>query len=173
MVFHRSRSCRISHFEEEASGARRLCTDRTPRGVHCLTAVIRRRHGVFHSKSGTRVIPSRLRERRKKILMQMGLKPDGKDLQFAGDFARAVAFANCSGPCPEQFASRHSMCNGPMSCLLPMLGVVRSPRRDPLKVSYGNPSDRYWRPRNVLCLHGDRVLARSLTRSATNRASHR
>jgi hypothetical protein len=161
VVFHRTRSCR------------RLCTE------PCAS-----RSSLPHSRdppstwsvsqqSGTRVIPSRLREQRKKILMQMGLKPDGKDLQFAGDSARAVAFANCSGPCPEQFASRHSMCNGPMSCLLPMLGVVRSPRRDPLKVSYGNSSDRYWRPRDVLCLYGDCLLARSLTRSATNRASHR
>jgi hypothetical protein len=33
------------------------------------------------------------REQPKAILLQMGLKPDGKDLQFAEDFARAVAFA--------------------------------------------------------------------------------
>jgi hypothetical protein len=62
--------------------------NRAPRGVHCLTAEIRRRHGVFHRKAATRVIPSGLRGQRKEILMQMGLKPDGKDLQFAGDFAR-------------------------------------------------------------------------------------
>lgn len=50
-------------------------------------------------QSGTRVIPSGLREQRKEILMQMGLRPDrkdlhGKDLQFARDFAMPVAFAD-------------------------------------------------------------------------------
>jgi hypothetical protein len=34
-----------------------------------------------------------LREQPKAILLQMGLKADGKDLQFAEDFASAIAFA--------------------------------------------------------------------------------
>jgi MFS superfamily sulfate permease-like transporter len=57
-------------------------------GVTALKQLLKR-----CARSGTRVILSGLREQPKAILLQMGLKPDGKDLQFAEDFASAIAFA--------------------------------------------------------------------------------
>jgi len=77
---------------------------------------------------------------------------------------------NCSGECPVQFASQQSKCNGWMLRLLPMLAVTRLPRHDPVKVTYGSPSDSCGRSRYVPCLYGHCVSARGITRSTTTRA---
>lgn len=42
------------------------------------------------ARNGTRVILSGLREQPRSILLQMGIKPDGTNLQFADDFGAAV-----------------------------------------------------------------------------------
>jgi len=46
--------------------------------------------------SGTRVILSGLREQPRSILLQMGIKPDGTNLQFADDFGAAVLQARAT-----------------------------------------------------------------------------
>ncbi len=45
------------------------------------------------ARSGTRVILSGLRDQPRAILTQMGIAPDGKQLQFARDFATALGLA--------------------------------------------------------------------------------
>jgi SulP family sulfate permease len=60
-------------------------------GVTAVRQLIKRcTHG------GTRVILSGLREQPRAILAQMGVKPDGVNLQFAQDFAEAVRLAAIS-----------------------------------------------------------------------------
>jgi len=53
--------------------------------------------------------------------------------------------------------------------LLPMLAVTKLPRHDPVKVTYGRPSDWYGRSRYVPCLYGDCVLARGPYTAARHR----
>jgi SulP family sulfate permease len=57
-------------------------------GVTALRQMIQR-----CQRNGTRVIFSGLREQPNAILAQMNLKPDGTQLQFADNFAAAVALA--------------------------------------------------------------------------------
>jgi hypothetical protein len=73
--------------------------------------------------------------------------------------------ANCSGGCPEQFATGLSTCNGLIPGSLPMLAVSEL-RPRPLKVTHESPSDRYRCSRYISWLYGDRVLARGITRRA-------
>jgi sulfate permease, SulP family len=54
-------------------------------GVTALRQLLRR-----CARGGTRLILSGLREQPRSILLQMGIKPDGTSLQFAGDFAEAM-----------------------------------------------------------------------------------
>jgi SulP family sulfate permease len=57
-------------------------------GVTALRQMVKR-----CERNGTRVVFSGLREQPSAILQQMNLKPDGKQLQFADNFAAAVALA--------------------------------------------------------------------------------
>jgi SulP family sulfate permease len=60
-------------------------------GVTALRQLIRR-----CSRAGTRVILSGLRDQPREILRQMGLTPDGVDLQFARDYEEALRLAQIS-----------------------------------------------------------------------------
>lgn len=60
-------------------------------GVAALRQLLKR-----CSRAGTRLILSGLREQPRSILLQMGIRPDGTQLQFAADFAEAVAQARAT-----------------------------------------------------------------------------